>query len=72
MVVSLSQKQPTAAEKPEQYQLFDTAEYSYRVFVTNMGDGIAVLAWVYSQRESFRVGHAHFVGANSGFGHRGP
>ena len=43
-------KEPAAAEKPEQYQLFDTAEYSYRVFVTNMSGGIAVLAWFYNQR----------------------
>ena len=44
-------KRPAATEgTPEQYQLFDTAEYSYRVFVTNMSDGIAMLAWFYSQR----------------------
>jgi len=43
-------KEPTAAEKPEQYQLFDTPEYSYRVFVTNMSDGIAMLTWFYNQR----------------------
>ena len=36
--------------EPEQYQLFDTPEYSYRVFVTNMSDGIDVLAWFYNQR----------------------
>ena len=35
---------PRAAEEPEQYQLFDTPEYSYRVFVTNMKDAIALLA----------------------------
>jgi len=28
--------QPAAADEPEQYQLFDTPEYTYRVFVTNM------------------------------------
>ena len=28
------------ADEPEQYQLFDTPEYSYRVFVTNMTDAI--------------------------------
>ena len=38
------------ADQKEQYQLFDTAEYSYRVFVTNMDDGIAMLAWFYNQR----------------------
>lgn len=43
-------KDPAAAEKPEQYQLFDTPEYSYRVFVTNMSGGIAMLTWFYNQR----------------------
>ena len=41
---------PSAAEEPEQYQLFDTPEYSYRVFVTNMKDADRLLAWFYSQR----------------------
>jgi hypothetical protein len=40
----------SAPEKPEQYQLFDTPEYSYRVFVTNMTGGIALLTWFYNQR----------------------
>ena len=43
-------KEAAAAEKPQQYQLFDTPEYSYRVFVTNMSDGIAMLTWFYNQR----------------------
>jgi hypothetical protein len=43
-------KKAGAAEKPEQYQLFDTPEYSYRVFVTNMSGGIALLTWFYNQR----------------------
>ena len=43
-------KEAAAAEQPEQYQLFDTPEYSYRVFVTNMRDGIALLTWFYNQR----------------------
>jgi len=43
-------KEPAAAEKPEPYQLFDTPEYSYRVFVTNMSGGIAMLTWFYNQR----------------------
>jgi hypothetical protein len=38
------------AEEPEQYQLFDTPEYSYRVFVTNMRDPIDLLVWLYNQR----------------------
>ena len=42
--------QTSAAAKPEQYQLFDTPEYSYRVFVTNMTDAVYLLVWFYSQR----------------------
>ncbi len=42
--------QPKQAGEPEQYQLFDTPEYSYRVFVTNMQGSIAALAWFYNQR----------------------
>jgi hypothetical protein len=38
--------------KPEQYQLFATAEYVYRVFVTNMDDALAELVWFYGQRGS--------------------
>jgi Transposase DDE domain group 1 len=34
----------------EQYQLFETAEYSYRVFVTNMAGAIDLLVWFYEQR----------------------
>ena len=46
------QKKPkaSATDEPEQYQLFDTPEYSYRVFVTNMTDAIDLLAWFYNQR----------------------
>jgi hypothetical protein len=40
----------SAAEKPEQYQLFDTPEYSYRVFITNMPDPVYLLVWFYNQR----------------------
>jgi Transposase DDE domain group 1 len=42
--------QPSVAEEPEQYQLFDTPEYRYRVFVTNMTGAIYLLAWFYNQR----------------------
>ena len=39
--LALPEEAPTErAEEPEQYQLFDTPEYSYRVFVTNMTDAI--------------------------------
>jgi len=41
---------PKDADEPEQYQLFDTPEYSYRVFVTNMKDAIDLQVWFYSQR----------------------
>jgi hypothetical protein len=41
---------PQQAGEPEQYQLFDTPEYTYRVFVTNLTDAIDRLAWFYDQR----------------------
>jgi len=41
---------PREADEPEQYQLFETPEYSYRVFVTNMTDSIDRLVWFYNQR----------------------
>ena len=43
-------KPPREAREPEQYQLFDTPEYSYRVFVTNMKGAIDRLVWFYNQR----------------------
>ena len=46
----IKKKQAPAAEEPEQYQLFDTPEYSYRVFVTDISGGIAFLTWFYNQR----------------------
>ncbi len=41
---------PQEVDQPEQYQLFDTPDYSYRVFVTSMQDPIDALAWFYNQR----------------------
>ena len=41
---------PAAANEPEQYQLFDTPEYTYRVFVTNMNRAVDLLVWFYDQR----------------------
>jgi hypothetical protein len=41
---------PRETGEPEQYQLFDTPEYSYRVFVTNLKDPVDLLVWFYSQR----------------------
>jgi hypothetical protein len=38
------------AEQPEQYQLFDTPEYTYRVFVTDMDQSPDTLVWFYNQR----------------------
>jgi hypothetical protein len=41
---------PREENEPEQYQLFDTPEYSYRVFVTSMKDPVWALVWFYQQR----------------------
>jgi hypothetical protein len=41
---------PATADEPEQYQLFETPEYTYRVFVTNMKRAIDLLVWFYDQR----------------------
>jgi len=37
-------------EQPEQYQLFDTPEYTYRVFVTDIHGSLDELVWFYNQR----------------------
>jgi hypothetical protein len=42
--------EPKKKEEPEQYQLFETSEYIYRVFVTSMDGLIDVLVWFYRQR----------------------
>jgi Transposase DDE domain group 1 len=39
-----------AAEEAEQYQLFETSQYKYRVFVTDMSDPIYWVVWFYGQR----------------------
>jgi hypothetical protein len=46
----LKKPPPRETDKAEQYQLFDTPEYGYRVFVTNMKDAIDLLVWFYNQR----------------------
>lgn len=46
----LKKPKPGAAQESEQYQLFETVEYSYRVFVTNMEDAVSWLVWFYNQR----------------------
>jgi hypothetical protein len=38
------------AGQTEQYQLFTTADYTYRVFVTNLKDAVELLVWFYNQR----------------------
>lgn len=38
------------AQRPEQYQLFDTPVYTHRVFVTNMDGPLDALVWLYNQR----------------------
>src|SRR5216683_8201716 len=37
-------------EEAEQYQLFETSQDQYRVFVTDMADPIYFVVWFYSQR----------------------
>jgi hypothetical protein len=44
------QKKEKSVEAREQYQLFDSPEYIYRVFVTSMGKAIDLLVWFYNQR----------------------
>jgi len=46
------EKPPKAdeAEAPEQYQLFETSEYTFRVFVTNMDAPLDALVWFYNRR----------------------
>ena len=38
------------AEQTEQYQLFETSQYLYRVFVTDCGEPIDFVVWFYAQR----------------------
>ena len=46
------EKEPeeVAQDKAEQYQLFATSGYTYRAFVTNLEDPIALAVWFYNQR----------------------
>jgi len=43
------QKEPET-EAGEQYQLFETSAYTYRVFVTNLEEPTAAVVWFYNQR----------------------
>jgi hypothetical protein len=38
------------AEEPEQYQLFETSHYKYRVFVTDFVEPVDFVVWFYGQR----------------------
>jgi len=44
--------EPREADQPEQYQLFDTPEYTYRVFVTNMDGPLDAMVGFYRGRAS--------------------
>ena len=50
MIALRYQKNDTRTEARQQYQLFDTPQYVYRVFVTNMEEDIALLVWFYNRR----------------------
>ena len=43
-------REEVEAEEAEQYQLFETGQYKYRVFVTNLVDPIDFVVWFYGQR----------------------
>jgi hypothetical protein len=45
-------REEVATEEAEQYQLFETSQYKYRVFVTDMTDPICFVVWFYGQRGS--------------------
>jgi hypothetical protein len=46
----LKKPKPKRLSEPEQYQLFDTPEYSYRVFITNLEFPIDVVVGFYRDR----------------------
>lgn len=43
-------REEVETEETEQYQLFETSQYKYRVFVTDMTDPIYSVVWFYNQR----------------------
>jgi hypothetical protein len=43
-------REKVETEPAEQYQLFETSQYKYRVFVTDMRDPIYFVVWFYGQR----------------------
>jgi hypothetical protein len=44
------QKKEKSEPEREQYQLFDSPQYRYRVFVTDLQDAIDLLVWFYNER----------------------
>ncbi len=44
------EREEVEAEETEQYQLFETSQYKYRAFVTDMSDPIYFVVWFYNQR----------------------
>ncbi|MDZ4799627.1 MAG: IS1380 family transposase [Bryobacteraceae bacterium] len=49
---SQKEREEPEAEEAEQYQLFESSQYKYRVFVTSMRDPIDLVVWFYGQRGS--------------------
>ena len=47
---SEKEREEVEAEQAEQYQLFETSQYKYRVLVTDMSYPISFVVWFYSQR----------------------
>src|SRR5919109_1980760 len=43
-------REEVEAEEAEQYQLFETGQYQYRVFVTDFAESIDFVVWFYGQR----------------------
>jgi len=53
--VALRYEKPRQEVEPgeaEQYQLFETSQYTYRVFVTDLGEPTDFVTWFYNQRAS--------------------
>jgi len=48
--IALRYKKENREPEREHYQLFDSPQYRYRVFVTNLQDPIDLLVWFYNER----------------------
>jgi len=44
------EREELETEESEQYQLFETSQYKYRVFVTDLTEPIHFVVWFYNQR----------------------